>query len=408
VIDITAMRRRYRGVRRVLTERTRRLWAGSEALAAGRGGIKAVMKVTGLSYPTVARGVREAMAPSKGLDPKRIRRPGGGRKRAEVKDPELVSVLDALVEPGARGDPESPLRWTIKSTRRLSEELRARGHPIGRTSVWELLYAIGYSLQGTRKTLEGSSHVDRNAQFAYINAQATAFLKGRRPVVSVDTKKKELVGDFKNGGREWRPRGRPPLVRVHDFVIEKLGKVAPYGVYDLANNVGWVGVGISHDTAEFAVATIARWWKRLGRKRFPRAKSLLITADGGGSNGTRVRLWKWELQGFADRTGLTITVCHMPPGTSKWNRIEHRLFSFITQNWRGKPLDSHATILKLIASTTTATGLKVYCELDEHEYEKGREITDEQMAELNIKRHEFHGDWNYTIRPRRRVRPRRS
>jgi hypothetical protein len=224
-----------------------------------------------------------------------------------------------------------------------------------------------------------------------------AFLKGRRPVISVDTKKKELAGDFKNGGREWHPKGKPPEVRVHDFVIKDLGKVAPYGVFDLANNVGWVGVGISHDTAEFAVATIARWWKRLGCRRFPKTKSLLITADGGGSNGTRVRLWKWELQKFADRTGLTITVCHMPPGTSKWNKIEHRLFSFITQNWRGKPLDSHAAI----TSTTTATGLKVYCELDEHEYEKGLEVTDEQMAQVNIKRHEFHGDWNYTIRPRR-------
>jgi hypothetical protein len=267
---------------------------------------------------------------------------------------------------------------------------------------------MGYSLQGTRKTREGSSHVDRNAQFEYINAQAMAFLKGRRPVISVDTKKKELVGDFKNGGREWHPRGTPPEVRVHDFVIKDLGKVAPYGVYDLANNVGWVGVGISHDTAEFAVATIARWWKRLGRRRFPNAKSLLITADGGGSNGTRVRLWKWELQKFADRTGLTITVCHMPPGTSKWNKIEHRLFSFITQNWRGRPLDSHAAIVKLIASTTTATGLKVYCELDEHEYEKGLGVTDKQMAQLNIKRHEFHGDWNYTVRPRRRGRPSRK
>jgi len=398
------MLRRYRGVRRLLNERTRRVWAGSEALAAGRGGILAVSEVTGLCYRTIVRGMREARESRSALTPERVREPGGGRKRAEAADPRLEPILESVVEPGARGDPESVLRWTLKSTRRLSEELRARGHAAGRTVVWGLLYSLGYSLQGTRKTREGSSHVDRNAQFEYINAQATAFVKGRRPVISVDTKKKELVGDFKNGGREWRPRGRPPRVRVHDFIIEKLGKVAPYGVYDLANNVGWVGVGISHDTAEFAVATIARWWKRLGRKRFPNAKSLLITADGGGSNGTRVRLWKWELQGLADRTGLAITVCHMPPGTSKWNKIEHRLFSFITQNWRGKPLDSHATILKLISSTKTATGLKVYCELDAHEYEKGREITDEQMADLNLKRHEFHGDWNYTIRPRRRTK----
>ena len=316
--------------------------------------------------------------------------------------------MERLVEPLSRGDPESPLRWTLKSLRRLSEELRRGGHVAGRTLVGELLHDMGYSLQGTRKTREGSAHVDRNAQFEYINAQAVTFLKGRRPVISVDTKKKELVGDFKNGGQEWHRKGKPPEVRVHDFIIKDLGKVAPYGVYDLANNVGWVGVGISHDTAEFAVATIAKWWRRLGRRRFPKAKSLLITADAGGSNGTRVRLWKWELQKFADRTGLAITVCHMPPGTSKWNKIEHRLFSFITQNWRGKPLDSHATILKLIASTTTATGLKVYCELDEHDYEKGLGVADEQMAQLNIKRHEFHGDWNYTIRPRRKARPRET
>ena len=376
-------------------------------MAAGRGGIAAVRRVTGFGYRTIARGMREAMSPLD-LAPDRIRRPGAGRKLVESKDPELRPALERLVEPLTRGDPQSPLRWTLKSLRRLSEELSEDGHVAGRTVVGELLRDIGYSLQGTRKTREGASHVDRNAQFEYINARASAFLKGRRPVISVDTKKKELVGDFTNRGREWHRRGNPPEVRVHDFVIKDLGKVAPYGVYDLANNVGWVGVGISHDTAEFAAATVARWWQRLGRRRFPNAKSLLITADGGGSNGTRVRLWKWELQKFADRTGLAITVCHMPPGTSKWNKIEHRLFSFITQNWRGKPLDSHATILKLIAATTTATGLKVYCELDEHEYEKGLRVTDEQMAQLNIKHHEFHGDWNYTIRPRRKAqRPKR-
>ncbi len=250
--------------------------------------------------------------------------------------------------------------------------------------------------------------MDRNAQFEYINEQATAFLKGKRPVISVDTKKKELVGDFKNGGQKWRPRGNPHDVRVHDFMDKDLGKVAPYGVYDLAKNVGWVGVGISHDTAEFAVATIAKWWRRLGRRHYPKTRSLLITADGGGSNGTRVRLWKWQLQKFANRTGLTITVCHMPPGTSKWNKIEHRLFSFITQNWRGQPLESHAAIVKLIASTTTATGLKVYCELDDESYEKGIKVTDEQMAQINIKRHEFHGDWNYTIHPKRQATKKKS
>ena len=406
-MDIEAMRQRYQAVKDTLNERTRRRWAGAEALAAGRGGIAAVERVTGLNYRTIVRGMQEAASPPD-LPPERVRRAGGGRKLAESKDPKLRPALERLVEPLSRGDPESPLRWTLKSLRRLSEELRRGGHVAGRTLVGELLHDMGYSLQGTRKTREGSSHVDRNAQFEYINAQAVAFLKGRRPVISVDTKKKELVGDFKNGGQEWRQKGRPPEVRVHDFIIKDLGKVAPYGVYDLANNVGWVGVGISHDTAEFAVATIAKWWRRLGRRRFPKAKSLLITADAGGSNGSRVRLWKWELQKFADRTGLAITVCHMPPGTSKWNKIEHRLFSFITQNWRGKPLDSHAAIVKLIASTTTATGLKVYCELDEHDYEKGRGVTDEQMAEVNIKRHEFHGDWNYTIRPRRNARRRKT
>jgi hypothetical protein len=401
------MRERYEAQRRTMNERTLRLWAGAEALAAGRGGITAVQRVTGLCYRTIVRGMQEAQFGT-ALEPQRVRSPGAGRKRAEVRDPGLTPALEALVEPLTRGDPESPLRWTLKSTRRLSQELRAQGHASGRSLVCELLHDMGYSLQANRKTREGSSHVDRNAQFEYINGQATAFLKGNRPVVSVDTKKKELVGDFKNGGREWRPGGHPQEVRVHDFMDKDLGKIAPYGVYDLANNVGWVGVGISHDTAEFAVATIAKWWRRLGRRRYPKVRSLLITADGGGSNGTRVRLWKWELQKFADQTGLTVTVCHMPPGTSKWNKIEHRLFSFITQNWRGKPLESHAAVIKLIASTTTATGLKVYCELDDHHYEKGVKVTDEQMAQIKIKPHEFHGDWNYTIRPRRPTKARRS
>jgi Rhodopirellula transposase. len=405
MVDIKAIRKRYRALRKTLNERTRRLWAGAEALSVGRGGIAAVQRVTGLCYRTVARGMREVQATEE-FAPERIRAAGGGRKRARDLDPDLVPALEALVEPLARGDPESSLRWTIKSARRLSQELKAQGHAAGRTLVCELLHAAGYSLQANRKTREGSSHVDRNAQFEYINAQATAFLKGKRPVISVDTKKKELVGDFKNGGQQWRPKGKPREVRVHDFMIKELGKVAPYGVYDLADNVGWVGVGISHDTAEFAVTTIARWWRRLGRRRYPKARSLLITADGGGSNGTRVRLWKWTLQKFANRTGLTITVCHFPPGTSKWNRIEHRLFSFITRNWRGEPLESHATIVKLIASTTTEAGLKVYCELDDHHYEKGIRVTDEQMAQLNIKRHDFHGDWNYTIRPKRRHKKR--
>jgi len=399
--DVEGIRDRFTAVRDTLNERSLRRWAGAEALAAGWGGIAAVHRVTGLAHKTIARGIREAQAPPE-IDPDRVRAPGAGRKRQEDLDPGLWSALEALVEPSARGDPMSPLRWTLRSTRQLSQELAVRGHVAGRTVVGQLLHALGYSLQGTRKTREGSAHVDRNAQFEYINAQAVRFLKGGRPVISVDTKKKENVGDFSNRGREWRSRGNPPNVRVHDFIDKELGKVAPYGVYDLADNVGWVGVGISHDTAEFAVNTIRTWWSRLGRRRYPNARSLLITADGGGSNGTRVRLWKWELQKFANRTGLAITVCHLPPGTSKWNKIEHRLFSFITRNWRGKPLESHAAIVNLIASTTTSTGLKVYCELDDREYEKGVTVTDEQMAKLNMKRHEFHGDWNYTIRPSRR------
>jgi len=401
MVDIKAIRQRFLAVRATLNERTRRQWAGAEARAAGWGGIAAVQRVTGLSRPTIARGIREAKS-QPDLAPDRMRTSGAGRKRVEMLDPDVKSALASLVEPLARGDPMSPLRWTIKSTRRLSRELAVHGHIAGRTAVGNFLHAMGYSLQGARKSREGSSHMDRNAQFEYINAQAMAFLKGRRPVISVDTKKKENVGDFRNGGREWRPKGKPPEVRVYDFIDKELGKVAPYGVYDLAENVGWVGVGISHDTAEFAVATIAKWWRRLGRRRYPKARSILITADGGGSNGTRVRLWKWELQKFANRTGLTITVCHFPPGTSKWNKIEHRLFSFITKNWRGKPLESHATIVKLIASTTTSAGLKVYCELDDHDYEKGIKVTDDQMAQVKIKRHDFHGEWNYTIRPKRR------
>lgn len=396
------MSERYWALSQTMNERTRRLWAGAEALAAGRGGIAAVERVTGLCYRSIVRGMREVQSPTV-MEPERVRASGGGRKRAEALEPKILQSLEGLVDPDTRGDPQSPLRWTLKSTRRLSQELRVRGYAAGRSLVSQLLRSLGYSLQANRKTREGSSHVDRNAQFEYINTQATAFLKGKRPVVSVDTKKKELVGDFKNGGRELRRKGNPQNVRVHDFMDKDLGKVAPYGVYDLADNVGWVGVGISHDTAEFAVATIAKWWERLGRDRYFKARSLLITADGGGSNGTRVRLWKWELQKFATQTGLTVTVCHLPPGTSKWNKIEHRLFSFITQNWRGKPLESHATIVKLISSTTTSTGLKVFCELDDHAYEKGVKVTDEQMAQINIKPHEFHGEWNYTIRPRPRT-----
>lgn len=402
MIDVEAIRQRYKALAGTFNERTRRLWAGAEAVSAGRGGIAALQRITGLSYLTVARGARESRSPT-GLPADRVRARGAGRKRLEVTDSGLKAALMRLVDPGTRGDPESPLRWSAKSVRNLSAALISQGHPVGKSSVCEMLRRMGFSLQANSKTREGSRHPDRNAQFEHINARASATLKAGLPVISVDTKKKELIGDFKNGGREWRPKGDPQEVRVHDFIIDEKGKgrVSPYGVYDLANNIGWVGVGIHHDTAAFAVATIERWWKYLGRRRFPKARSLMISADGGGSNGTRVRLWKWELQGFADRSGLAISVCHLPPGTSKWNKIEHRLFSFITQNWRGKPLESYATILKLIAATTTAEGLRVYTELDTHPYPKGVKVTDEQMKALRIEPDAFHGEWNYTIKPRR-------
>ncbi len=405
MIDVESIRQRYTALIGTFYERTRRLWAGAEAVSAGRGGIAALQRITGLSYLTVSRGARESQSPA-GLPADRMRAPGAGRKRLVETDVGLKSALVRLVDPGTRGDPESPLRWSAKSVRHLSATLTSQNHPVGKSVVGEMLRGMGYSLQANSKTREGSRHPDRNAQFEHINARASATLKAGLPVISVDTKKKELIGDFKNGGREWRPKGDPQKVRAHDFIIDEKGKgrVSPYGVYDLANNIGWVGVGIHHDTAAFAVATIERWWKYLGRRRFPKARSLMISADGGGSNGTRVRLWKWELQGFADRSGLSISVCHLPPGTSKWNKIEHRLFSFITQNWRGKPLESYATILKLIAATTTTEGLRVYTELDTHPYPKGVKVSDEQMQEIRMEPDAFHGEWNYTITPRKAKR----
>jgi hypothetical protein len=318
----------------------------------------------------------------------------------EAHDPTLRADLERLDEPSTRGDPESPLRWTCKSVRRLASELQGKGHAVSYQKVAELLHALGYSLQANRKTREGAEHPDRDAQFAHLNTTAEAFLAAGDPVISVDTTKKELVGDFKNGGREWQPAGQPEEVRVHDFVVPELGRVSPYGVYDLAANAGWVSVGLDHDTAAFAVATIRRWWERSGQQRYPTAQRLFITADGGGSNGSRLRLRKWELQCLADATGLTITVGHFPPGTSKWNKIEHRLFSYISQNWRGKPLISYAVILRLIAATTTRAGLTVESELDAHPYPAGVKVTDEQMASIRLDRADFHGDWNYTIRPR--------
>ena len=391
---------RYAHVAGSLDERGRRAMAAAEALALGWGGISAVARATGLAPQTIRLGIRELRGESPAAGPGRVRRPGGGRKKLVARDPTVVADLERLVEPTTRGDPESPLRWTSKSLRKLAAALRAAGHRVSHQWVAEALRGLGYSLQGNRKTREGSAHPDRDAQFAHINAVAAAALAAGEPVISVDTKKKELVGDFKNGGREWRPKGQPEEVRLHDFALPELGRVSPYGVYDLAANAGWVSVGIDHDTAAFAVATIRRWWLGAGRARYPGARRLLITADGGGSNGSRVRLWKWELQRLADETGLSISVCHFPPGTSKWNKIEHRLFAFITQNWRGKPLVSYAVILNLIAATTTTTGLTVESYLDTDPYPAGQQVSDARMATLRLTRDPFHGEWNYTIAPR--------
>ena len=383
-----AISARYPRLAATLDERSRRAVAASEALALGRGGIAAVSRATGLSRKAIRLGIAELRGEVPAAGPGRVRRPGGGRKKTVARDPTVVADLERLVEPATRGDPESLLRWTSKSLRRLAAALGDLGHRVSHQWVAEALRDLGYSLQGNRKTREGSANPDRDAQFAHINATAEAALAAGEPVISVDTKKKELVGDFKNGGREWQPKGTPEEVRMHDFAIPALGRVSPYGVYDLAANAGWVSVGIDHDTATFAVATIRRWWL------------LLITADGGGSNGARVRLWKWELQRLADETGLAIRVCHLPPGTSKWNKIEHRLFAFITQNWRGKPLLSYAVILSLIAATTTAAGLTVESYLDTDSYPAGRKVPDAAMATLQLQRDAFHGEWNYTIMPR--------
>ncbi len=387
----------------MLDERARRLWAGAEALAGGHGGISLVARATGLARATISDGCRElggAAPEALPAPPGRIRRPGGGRKSLTERDPALEAALDALVDPLARGDPESPLRWTSKSTYQLAAALRAQGHPVGPWKVGQMLRDLGYSLQGTRKTKEGKQHADRDAQFDHINQTASDFQTRGQPVVSVDTKKKELVGDFANGGREWQACGCPEAVRGHDFPDKELGKAIPYGVYDLTVNQGWVSVGVDHDTAAFAVATLGHWWEQMGKAQYPAATELLITADGGGSNGYRLHLWKVELQGFADATGLAITVCHFPPGTSKWNKIEHRMFSEITKNWRGRPLESHETIVSLIGETRTATGLRIRAALDENRYPTGRKVSPEERAQVQLEAAPFHGEWNYTLRPR--------
>ena len=398
---IAQIRRKYRALRPGMDERMRRHWAAAEARELGWGGVTAVAQATGLSRVTITAGMRELAQPARirAREAERVRRPGGGRKPVTENDPEVEAALDVLIDPVTRGDPESPLRWTCKSTYRLAEELTRQGHAVSPRTVAMLLHAAHYSLQSNRKTREGASHPDRNAQFEYINARVREFQDRTQPAVSVDTKK-ELVGDFKNAGQTWRPRGEPEEVRLHDFKDEELGKAIPHGVYDLIHNQGWVSVGIDHDTAEFACNSIRRWWTRMGHRRFPRARTLLITADAGGSNRPGSRLWQVGLQGLADATGLKITVCHFPPGTSKWNKIEHRLFSFITNNWRGQPLLSHQAIVELIARTTTRKGLTVRAALDTNRYATGVKVTDEALARVRRKSHDFHGDWNYTISPR--------
>lgn len=386
-----------------MDERMRRCWAGIEAEVLGDGGIAIVERATGMSRTTIRAGrdeVRAGIEPTGGAQ---VRRAGGGRPRLEALDPGLISDLESLVEPVTRGDPESPLRWTAKSTRKLAAELTERGKPISPQKVGDLLFAMGYRLQAVQKTSEGTEHPDRNAQFEFINDRVEAYQERGAPVISVDTKKKELVGDFKNAGREWRPVGEPIPVRVHDFKDPELGKVIPYGVYDLGRNEGWVNVGIDHDTPEFAVASIARWWSLMGCKVYENATELLITADAGGSNAYRSRVFKTELQKLADRTGLTIGVSHFPPGTSKWNKIEHRMFCHITENWRGQPLVDRETVVQLIGATRTTTGLRVKAKLDVRPFPKGTEVTDEELAEVNLVKEAFHGEWNYTIAPRRGV-----
>ncbi|MHB1123186.1 MAG: ISAzo13 family transposase [Ramlibacter sp.] len=411
---LQAIEAKYQALSARLDEATLRLWVAAEARSLGRGGVSLVANAVGISRTTIYAGLAEIEEASKaskkrgaasaatGKSTLRVRAAGGGRKKLIDLNQGLLDALDALVEPTSRGDPMSPLRWTCKSTTRLAQELNAMGHAVSQRTVCDLLARLNYSLQSTRKTREDSHHPDRDAQFQHIAKAVAQFQRQRQPVISVDTKKKELIGDFKNGGREWQPAGQPEQVRVHDFIDAELGKVNPYGVYDLTANEGWVSVGIDHDTAEFAVQTIRRWWLEMGRPLYPKAKRLLITADCGGSNGYRVRLWRMQLQHLADEIGLTVQVCHFPPGTSKWNKIEHRMFCHITNNWRGRPLLTRQIVVQLIGSVTTEQGLRVRAELDENVYDAGVKITDDELAAMAIERDAFHGEWNYRIRPRGR------
>jgi DDE family transposase len=399
---IQTIRSKYEALLPFMDERLRRVWAGAEARSLGHGGIGLVAEATGMSRNTVVAGRAELdrVAESGEPPPERLRQPGGGRKGLGETDPMLVEDLKKLIEPATRGEPDSPLLWTCKSSTALAGALQHMGHEVSERSVLRRLHELGYSLQAPSKSREISSHPDRNAQFEHINEQVKAFQERGQPVVSVDAKKKELVGDFKNGGREWQLTGQPEPVRVHDFQDQVLGKAGPFGIYDVTANMGWVSVGIDHDTAEFAVATLERWWDYMGNDRYPKAKELLVIADGGGSNSSRSRLWKRELQRFADDSGLNISVCHLPPGTSKWNQIEHRLFAFITKNWRGRPLVSLQVIVNLIANTRNRTGLLVDAELDTNRYLTGLKVSKEEFAQLQIVRSDFHGDWNYTISSR--------
>jgi len=398
---LEAIKEKYELLSGILDERGRRVWAAVEARYQAHGGISLVSKATGLSRTTIHAGVKDlGTGPNASKQTVRIRQPGGGRKPLTHHVPDILQALDALVEPTTRGDPESLLRWTCKSTRRLAQELQRQGYRIGDRKVADLLHKLNYSLQANAKTLEGAQHPDRNAQFEYINALAKRFYRRGQPVISVDTKKKELVGDFKNAGREWQPQGQPEQARVHDFLDKDLGKAIPYGVYDLADNSGWVSVGIDHDTSEFAIDSILSWWKNMGSKSYPQATDLLILADGGGSNGSRSRLWKMGVQRLANTTGLGIHVSHFPPGTSKWNKIEHRMFAFITQNWRGRPLVSHETIINLIGNTTTTSGLRIKAKLNRRKYKTGLKVSNDDLAKLSLKPAKFHGDWNYAILPK--------
>jgi len=399
--SVKAIKKKFKMLSGYLQERTMRAWAAAEALGMGRGGISAVAAATGLSRTTIHSAVNELLSkPAVRPDMlARQRKPGGGRQRLTRKDPTLLEELDRLIDPATRGDPESPLRWTSKSTTKLAAALSDAGHPVSQRTVCDLLAEMGYSLQSTRKSREGAKHADRDAQFQYIDQRVKEFLRASQPVISVDTKKKELVGDFKNQGREWQPKGQAEKVRVHDFADARLGKVTPYGVYDLAANQGWVSVGVDHDTAEFAVESIRRWWRWMGRLRYPNAKRMLITADGGGSNGSRVRLWKVALQILVNEIGIPVSVCNFPPGTSKWNKIEHRMFCHISQNWRGRPLISREVIIALIGTTTTREGLKIKAALDDRPYKAGIKVSKQELAKVNLAPADFHGEWNYTIRP---------